>query len=273
MAADAVSPSDAVISSKDGNVVTWTLNLPDQRNPISDADVIARLVDLAAEANADIDTRVVILTGAGSAFSAGGNVKDMADRAGMFGGAPHKLREGYRTGIQRIPKAIYHCEVPIIAAVNGPAVGAGCDLAMMCDMRIASSTAFFAESFVKLGIIPGDGGAWLLPRAIGAARAAEMSFTGDRVDAATALEWGMVSRVVEPEDLLTAARELADRVAVNPPNALRMTKRLLREGQRVDLDTLLELSAALQALSHHTADHTEALSAFLGRRSATFDGN
>ena len=264
--------NDVVLSTRKGNVVTWTINLPDLRNPISGDDVVERLVELVDEANADIETRVVILTGAGSAFSAGGNVKDMVDRTGMFAGAPHALREGYRRGIQRLPKAIYHCEVPIIAAVNGPAVGAGCDLAMMCDMRIASNTAFFAESFVKLGIIPGDGGAWLLPRAIGAARAAEMAFTGDRVDAATALDWGMVSRVVEPENLLDAAHELAERVAVNPPNALRMTKKLLREGQRVDLDTLLELSASLQALSHHTANHREALSAFLERRTGNFTG-
>ncbi len=264
---------DVVLSERNGNVVTWTLNLPDARNPISGDDVVERLVGLVDEAENDIETRVVILTGAGTAFSAGGNVKDMDERAGMFSGAPHALREGYRRGIQRLPKAVYHCEVPIIAAVNGPAVGAGCDLAMMCDMRIASTKAFFAESFVKLGIIPGDGGAWLLPRAIGAARAAEMAFTGDRVDAATALEWGMVSQVVEPGDLLAAAGALADRVAVNPPSALRMTKKLLREGQRVDLDTLLELSASLQALSHHTQDHREALSAFLERRPGNFTGN
>jgi len=264
---------DVVLSERNGNVVTWTLNLPDTRNPISGDDVVERLVSLVDEADNDIDTRVVILTGAGTAFSAGGNVKDMDERAGMFAGAPHALREGYRRGIQRLPKAVYHCEVPIITAVNGPAVGAGCDLAMMCDMRIASTKAFFAESFVKLGIIPGDGGAWLLPRAVGAARAAEMAFTGDRVDAATALEWGMVSQVVEPEDLLAAAGALAERVAVNPPTALRMTKKLLREGQRVDLDTLLELSASLQALSHHTQDHREALSAFLERRPGNFTGN
>ena len=267
------APEDVVLSRREGHVTTWTINLPEARNPISGDDVVERLVQLVEEANADYETRVVILTGAGSAFSAGGNVKDMADRAGMFGGAPHQLREGYRRGIQRLPKAIYHCEVPIIAAVNGPAVGAGCDLAMMCDMRIASSTAFFAESFVKLGIIPGDGGAWLLPRAIGAARAAEMAFTGDRVDAATALDWGMVSRVVEPEQLLVPANELAARVAENPPHALRMTKKLMREGQRQDLDSILELSAAFQALSHHTADHGEALSAFLERRTGNFTGN
>lgn len=272
MAASAAS-QDTVLVDRDGHVVTWTINLPELRNPISGDDVVERLVALVDEANTDIDTRVVILTGAGSAFSAGGNVKDMVDRAGMFAGAPHALRNGYRHGIQRLPKAIFHCEVPIIAAVNGPAVGAGCDLAMMCDMRIASTTAFFAESFVKLGIIPGDGGAWLLPRAVGAARAAEMAFTGDRVDAATALEWGMVSQVTEPGELLGAARALADRVAANPPHALRMTKKLLREGQRVDLDTLLELSASLQALAHHTEDHREALAAFLERRAGDYRGH
>lgn len=263
---------DVVLAERNGHVVTWTINLPEARNPISGDDVVERLVQLVDEANNDIETRVVIITGAGTAFSAGGNVKDMVDRTGMFGGAPHELRNGYRNGIQRLPKAIFHCEVPIIAAVNGPAVGAGCDLTMMADMRIASTTAFFAESFVKLGIIPGDGGAWLLPRAISSARAAEMAFTGDRVDAATALEWGLVSRVVEPEELLDAAHELAARVAVNPPHALRMTKKLLREGQRVDLDTLLELSASLQALSHHSEDHREALAAFMERRTGNFTG-
>ncbi|MGQ4600610.1 crotonase/enoyl-CoA hydratase family protein [Nocardia sp. R6R-6] len=261
---------DAVLCTHDGHVTTWTINRPESRNPISDDAVIERLVSLVEEANNDLDTRVVILTGAGSAFSAGGNVKDMAERAGMFGGTPDQLRRGYRRGIQRIPRALYHCEVPIIAAVNGPAVGAGCDLALMCDMRIAASTAFFAESFVKLGLVPGDGGAWLLPRAVGAARAAEMAYTGDRISADIALQWGLVSRVVEPADLLDAATELALRVAVNPPHALRMTKKLMRESERQDLEGLLELSAAFQSIAHHSADHDEALAAFLQRRPGNF---
>ncbi|MDJ0359766.1 crotonase/enoyl-CoA hydratase family protein [Rhodococcus sp. H29-C3] len=263
---------DVILSGTDGHVTTWTLNLPDSRNPISGAAVIDRLVALVEAANEDYNTRVVILTGAGTAFSAGGNVKDMAAREGLFGGTPQQQREGYRRGIQRIPKAMYNCEVPIIAAVNGAAIGAGCDLAMMCDMRVASTRAFFAESFVKLGIIPGDGGAWLLPRAIGLARAAEMTFTGDRVDAQTALDWGMVSRVVEPADLLACAQELAARVAVNPPHTLRMTKTLLRESQRQGLDGLLELSAAMQPLAHHTEDHAEAISAFMEKRPGDFIG-
>ena len=204
---DVTGSHEVVVAHTEDSITTWTLNMPEARNPISGDEVVSRMVDLAAAANADRNVRVVILTGAGSAFSAGGNVKDMVDRVGMFGGNQADIQHGYTSGIQRLTRAIYGCEVPIIAAVNGPAVGAGCDLALMADMRIASESAFFAESFVKLGLIPGDGGAWLLPRAVGAARAAEMAFTGDRVDAATALEWGLVSRVVAADALMDTARQ------------------------------------------------------------------
>jgi enoyl-CoA hydratase/carnithine racemase len=258
---------------RDGFIETWTIDLPAQRNPISGNDVVDALVSLIDAANSDIGVRAVIVTGAGSAFSAGGNVKDMAEQKGIFGGKPHEQRNGYRSGIQRIPRAMNDCEVPLIAAVNGPAIGAGCDLALMCDLRIASNDAFFAESFVKLGIIPGDGGAWLLPRAIGASRAAEMILTGDRIDATTALEWGLVSRVVPAESLLDAAHSLAERIAANPPNAVRMAKRLLREGQRQSLDEVLELSAALQAVAQHTNDHREAVDAFIAKRTPIFTGD
>ena len=267
------SPTPPLLVERDGHVETWTLNRPEVRNAISDDDVVDALVDAVSRVNRDDDVRVVILTGAGSAFSAGGNVTAMVEKTGMFGGSPAQLREGYRRGIQRIPRALYECDVPVIAAVNGPAVGAGCDLALMCDLRIASTRAFFAESFVKLGIIPGDGGAWFLPRVVGAARAAEMALTGDRVDAATAMEWGLVSRVVEPDELLGAAHELADRIAVNPPRATRMTKRLLRESGHSSLNSLLELSAAMQPLGHHTEDHMEALTAMRDKRTGTYTGD
>ena len=215
--------SEPLLVTRDGDIVTWTLNDPDARNPISEPDMIDALEHAIADVNADGSVRVAILTGAGTAFSSGGNVKHMRDKTGMFGGTPATLRQGYRHGIQRIPRALYHCEVPVVAAVNGPAIGAGCDLALMCDLRIASVTAKFAESFVKVGIIPGDGGAWLLPRAIGMARAAEMSLTGEAIDAETALNWGLVSQVVEPDELLHAAHALALRVAANPPQVVRMT--------------------------------------------------
>ncbi|MFC9362373.1 crotonase/enoyl-CoA hydratase family protein [Rhodococcus sp. NPDC057014] len=264
--------TDPLLTDRTGDTVVWTLNNPEARNPISEDDTIDALEEAVTAVNRDPSVRVAILTGAGSAFSSGGNVKHMRDKKGMFGGSPAELRQGYRHGIQRIPKALFHCEIPTIAAVNGAAIGAGCDLAMMCDLRIASTTAQFAESFVKVGIIPGDGGAWLLPRAIGMARASEMAFTGESIDAQTALEWGMVSSVVEPGKLLDAAHDLAARVAANPPHVLRMTKRLLREGQHQSLESILELSAAMQAVAHHTEDHHEAVGAMLERRAPQFSG-
>ena len=254
--------TDALLIEQQGPVVTWTLNRPEARNPISDEEMVSAIVQAAEDASADKSVRAIILTGAGTAFSAGGDVKKMQNRSGMFGGLPHEVRDSYREGIQRIPLALNKLDVPMIAAVNGPAVGAGCDLTTMCDMRIASENAWFAESFVKLGLIPGDGGAWFLPRLIGPARAAEMTFTGDRVDAKQALEWGLVNRVVPADELMPEARALADRIAVNPPNALRMAKRLLRESGGSSLSNLLELSAGMQALAHHNPDHMKALDAF-----------
>jgi enoyl-CoA hydratase/carnithine racemase len=209
----------------------------------------------------------MILTGAGPAFSSGGNLKTIRDTMGTGLGEPSMSRYAYRDSIQRIPLALYNLEVPVIAAVNGPAYGAGNDLTCMCDIRIASERAVFAESFVKLGLTPGDGGAWLLPRVVGMSRACEMSFTGDPINAQQALEWGMVSRVVPDHALMAAALELARRIAVNSGPALRMTKRLIREGQHTRLDTLLEMSAACQALAHHTAEHESALDAALQRLS------
>jgi len=214
--------------------------------------------------------RAIVLTGAGKAFCAGGNVKHMAERKGMFAGSPFDLRNRYRTGIQLIPSAFYDLEVPVVAAVNGAAIGAGLDLACMCDIRIAASTAIFAESFVKLGIVPGDGGAWLLPRVIGMARASLLTLTGEAIDAARALEYGLVAEVVPAEQVLERALEVAGQIAANPGHATRMAKRLLREGQDMKLAPLLELSAAYQALSHYTEDHHIAVEAMLSRSTPEF---
>ncbi|RZJ16187.1 MAG: enoyl-CoA hydratase, partial [Haliea sp.] len=192
------------------------------------------------------------------------------DSLGQGLGEPTRSRLAYRNGIQRIPLALQALEVPTIAAVNGPAIGAGCDLATMCDIRIAADIATFAESFIKVGLVPGDGGAWLLPRAVGMSRACEMAFTGDAIDARQALDYGLVSRVVPPDELMAAANELAARIARNPSQALRMTKRLLREGQHTRLDTLLEMSASFQALAHWTSQHEEAVDAFLNKRTPVF---
>jgi enoyl-CoA hydratase/carnithine racemase len=240
-----------------GPTQLWTINLPHVGNAITDPRFI-RAFEAAVEAvNADTAVGVVILTGEGKIFSAGGNVKEMADRDGMFGLDAIDQRRAYVDGIQRIPRALGRLEVPLIAAVNGPSIGAGCDLALMCDIRIASEKASFAESFVQIGLIPGDGGAWFLPRAVGYAHAAEMTFTGDRIDAATALDWGMVSQVVAHEDLLSEARALAERITKNPPRALRMAKRLLQESRNGSLESTLGLAAAMQPLAHGDTEHQQ----------------
>lgn len=252
-----------------GHVVTLTMNQPERRNPLTGNTAVQEFLAAIARIQADAQVRAVILTGAGTAFSAGGDIQAMQEQASPQV-EPLRIRQDYRSGIQRLPLALFNLEVPVIAAVNGPAIGAGLDLACMCDLRIASEKARFAESFVKLGIIPGDGGAWLLPRIIGMARAAELSFTADLIDAQCALEWGLVSRVVPQEELMTAAFDLAARIARHPPQAMRMTKRLMREAMHTRLDTLLEMSAAFQALAHKTPEHAEAVSAFLEKRTPNF---
>jgi enoyl-CoA hydratase/carnithine racemase len=251
---------------REGDVVTVRMNRPETRNALTDPEQMQEFADLCSDLRRDASVKAMILTGAGKAFCAGGNIKDMKDRSGMFAGSPYTLRNNYRDGIQRIPLALYELEIPIIAAVNGPAIGAGLDLACMCDIRLAAQSATFAESFVRLGIVPGDGGAWLLPRAIGLPRASLMAYTGDTIDAAKALDWGLVVQVTSDAELLEAAQSLARKIAANPAHALRLTKRLLREGQHVRLDTLLELSAGFQALAHHTEEHHEAVRAFLDKR-------
>jgi 2-(1,2-epoxy-1,2-dihydrophenyl)acetyl-CoA isomerase len=251
-----------------GGVVTLTLNRPDIRNALIGTEDGDEIVEACQRINADPGVRAMILTGAGSCFCAGGDLRRMRENLGSGLGEPTRSRQAYRHGIQRIPLALQSLEVPSIAAVNGPAVGAGCDLATMCDIRIAADSASFAESFVKVGLVPGDGGAWLLPRAVGLSRAFEMAFTGDTIDAQQALAWGLVSRVVPAAQLLDEARTLAGRIAANPGQVLRLTKRLILEGQHTRLDTLLEMSASFQALAHWTAEHEAAVDAFLVRRPA-----
>jgi enoyl-CoA hydratase/carnithine racemase len=214
----------------------------------------------------------VVLTGAGRAISAGGDVKAMKAREGAFAGSGVSIRDGYRGNIHKVVRSIYGLEVPSIAAVNGAAIGLGCDVACMTDIRIAAEGARFGVTFLKLGLIPGDGGAWLLPRTIGMSRACELLFTGDVIDAATAAAWGLVSRVVPADALMAEAMALAEKIAAQPPHALRLAKTLLKQGQTTSYDTLMEMSAAAQAISHLTEDHMEGVDSILEKRPATFTG-
>ncbi len=250
---------DFIIYEQDGSVVTLTLNSPDTRNALSHPAEYQQIIDACERINLDTSVGAVILTGAGTSFCAGGNVKDMKEQSGMFSGDPLEISDKYRHGIQKIPLALYNLEAPTIAAVNGPAIGAGCDLTLMCDIRLASETAKFAESFVQLGIVPGDGGAWLLQRTVGLSKAYEMAFTGDTITAQEALECGLVSKCVAPEELMKETRVMTARIVKNPPRTLRLSKKLMREGMHVRLDTLLEMSAAFQAMAHKTDEHLEQL--------------
>ena len=256
-------------TTQDGAILTVTMNQPETRNALTGNTAVEEFEKLCDDVRRDPSVKVIILTGAGPIFSSGGNVKDMKR---FFDDAltPDMIREEYRQGIQRIPNAMYQLDVPVICAVNGPAIGAGLDLTCMCDIRIAADNATFAESFVRVGIVPGDGGAWLLPRAVGLAKASEMAFTGEAINAQEALACGLVSRVVPGDQLLAEANKLAAKIAANPGAVMRMTKRLLREGQLASLASLLEMSAGFQAIAHKTADHREAVTAFIEKRAPKF---
>jgi enoyl-CoA hydratase/carnithine racemase len=156
--------------------------------------------------------------------------------------------------------------------VNGPALGLGNDVACLADIRIAADTASFGATFLKIGLVPGDGGAWILPRIIGQARAAELFFTGETIDAATALQWGLVSRIVPPELLMEEAHGLAAEICRQPLGVLRMTKKLMREAASANLETIMDLSAGFQARAHASEDHAEALAAFFEKREPNFKG-
>lgn len=258
---------------QDGKIACITLNRPESRNAIGTHEDCAELAEIFERIQNETSISCLVLTGAGSAFCAGGDIKAMKERNGIGRlDSPAATRANYRRGVQRVIRALWECEVPTIAAINGPAIGLGCDLACACDLRIASPNAKFAASFINVGLVPGDGGAWILPRSVGMARAAEMIFTGDRIDAQQAVEYGLISRVVSLENLVEEAKLLAHKIAAQPAKSLRLAKRLLRESQHQRLSDVLELSAAYQALAHETEDHQEAIDAILAKREPRFTG-
>lgn len=262
-----------ILLEKKGPIALLTLNRPEMLNAIGQPGDGESIAAACAEINADMKIRCTVITGAGRAFSAGGDLKAMRDKTGAFSGSPAELREMYRRNIQFAVRSLYNLETPMIAAVNGAAIGLGCDLACTADMRIASEKARFAATFLKVGLIPGDGGSWLLPRVIGHARAARMLFAAEEVDAKTAQDWGLVSDVYAADDLMVRAMELAETVAAQPPRALRMAKTLMRQAVNTSLDTILEMSAVSQAVMHHTSDHEEGVAAVLEKRKADFTGD
>lgn len=243
-----------------------TLQKPEVGNTISDARTIQELETAIESMEASGEVSVLIVTGSGNIFSAGGNVKAMRARTGMFAGEPAEINENYRRSVQRITRLMARLDLVTIAAVNGAAIGAGCDLALMCDLRIAARKARFGQAFINLGLIPGDGGAWFLARTVGRHFAADLIFTGRIISAEEALEMGLINEVVDDGQLMGRALEIAAEIASKPSLALRLSKRLLNQALKVSLPDFLALSAAYQSLLHHTKDHQEALEAYFEKR-------
>lgn len=264
--------SDACLEL-DGGVATLTFQRDDVRNALTGTGLVDAIVDTLDWANANPAVSVLILTGEGHAFSAGGNIKEMRERRGAFGGDAARVREQYRRGIQRMPLALERADIPVIAAINGPAIGAGMDLACMCDLRIGTPQTRLGETFINLGIIPGDGGAWFLQRLVGYQRAAELIFSGRILGADEALRLGLLLELVEAGRLLERARELAAEIAAKPPHAVRYSKQLLKLAQRQNLPDFLDACAALQGICHQMEDHREAVEAFMDKRSPLYKGS
>ena len=261
--------SKSVLYEQDDRIVKITLNRPDTRNALS-GDIIEGLVEYIQKADKDKNVGCVILTGAGKSFSSGGNLQEIKDMTTKDQMTQAQLEDWYRFGIQKIPLTMNSIDVPVVAAVNGHAIGAGNDLCTMCDIRIAGEDAKFSESFLRIGIIPGDGGSWFLPKIIGLARANEMILTCDVLDANKALDWGLVSKVVPNENLIVEAQQLAKKIASQPPEASRRAKRLLRMSQNIPLQDALEMAASQQSMLQQLDDHRESIDALLEKRKPNY---
>jgi len=254
---------ETLIVEKQGAVVTVTLNRPQARNAL---DLVMRreLVGALDDIENDPSARVVILTGAGGHFCAGGDVKSMQPGSAAADGRARV------TALNRLVMRLVEFPRPVIAMVDGFAVGAGCNLALCCDLIIASDRAKFGEVFAKIGLVPDGGGSWLLPRVVGLPRAKELIFTADIVDAAEAARIGLVSRVVPAAELVTATRALAERIAQGPPKVLAMAKHMLNRAASTNLESALDVEAFSQAIAITGDEHREGLSAFFEKRPAKF---
>jgi 2-(1,2-epoxy-1,2-dihydrophenyl)acetyl-CoA isomerase len=257
--------TDTILTTIPHGVLTITLNRPDALNAFT-VEMKEGLLAAFKDAARNKDVRVVILTGAGRAFSAG---QDLKERAGPdVNDLGAELRQRYNP----IILAMRRLEKPIVGAINGVAAGAGISIAIACDILIASDKASFMEAFGRVGLVPDTGSSWFLPRLVGPARAAEMMFTADSVDAATAERIGLVNRVVPADDLMDEANALAARLAQAAPMALALAKRALNRALNSTLDDALEFEAQLQSIAGRSADHKEGVAAFVEKRPAKFKG-
>ena len=246
----------------DGDGITViTLNRPDRLNAFN-RQMIAEWAEALGRADADPATRVILITGAGRAFCAGGDVGEMEELAV----ADNVSRKDYLwRGVHRIPMVMSRMEKPVIAVVNGTARGAGLDMALYCDMRLAAESATFAESYIHMGLMSGDGGSYLLPRLIGVANSFDLLWTGRLIDAQEALRMGLVNRVVADTQLAEQALELARQIARQPQQAIRLTKRALYQSLDTSLDMHLDMVSSHMTVLYDTDDFRDKLKAFRKR--------
>ena len=256
---------DALLEVEDG-VATLLFNRDDVRNVLTGTELVNDINAVCYWINRNPDIAALVIGAKGKAFSAGGNIKDMQSKKGMFGGDGFEVQEAYRHGIQTMTMNIYQLEVPVIAAINGAAIGAGMDLCCMCDIRLGCKYTKLGETFVNLGIIPGDGGAWFLPRLVGHQRAAELTFSGRIISGEEARDYGLLLDILPADTLLEQAQLMARSFAGKPRQALRASKRLLQSGQRMALRDFLDYCAGQQSLCHQSEQHQQALTAMLKQR-------
>lgn len=254
------------------NLLWVTLNRPEAKNAIS-LEMIDSLEKVFHRAEKESSVRVVILKAEGSVFCAGGDFKEMQARQGMFGGESAELKLNYHHGIQRIPRLLEKFPKPLIAMMDGGAIGAGCDLACMCDMRIGTEKSFFAETFSKLNLVPGDGGTFFLPRLVGYPFAMEMFLTGRKVKAKEAQEKGLLNYLETAENLEKKTLEVAAMIAANAPYATQLTKRSLKQARTAELELMLDQLSSYQAIAQRMKDHDRGLEALSKRQTPHFIGD
>lgn len=250
-------------------VAIVTLHRPERMNAMGGTLVEESIAALTSFQH-DPDVRAVIITGAGErAFCAGADVQNLQDGAEE---ATAMERRRYVQSAQQMTLALHQLEKPVIAAVNGVAAGGGCDIALACDIRIASERARFGEVFARIGLFPGTGGTYLLPRIVGIAKALELIWTGDMIDAKEAERIGLVSRVVPPEDLMAASLAFAHRLAQGPPLAISLAKSAVYKGLDLDIHSAFEYAATAESITLTSEDHREGVQAFRDKRSPQFHG-
>jgi len=247
------------------------LNRPEKKNALSE-EMLVLLVDALASANDDEAVGCFVITGAGDAFCSGGDLGRRADELGNADPTPLERRSRLQKVTHQVALAVERFEKPLIAAVNGAAVGAGMDLALMCDVRVAGGSARFSEGYIRVGLIPGNGGCYFLPRLVGMGRALELLWTGDFIDAQEALRIGLVNHVYPDDRLLDDALALAKRFASAPPVQIRDIKKLAYQAQRTDLRTSLDAAASNMAVVQSTDDYKEAIRAFKEKRPGKYSG-